>query len=137
MRLSPMERIVTSRERVLARCPVGHDRCFSPAVRLRSGTGYKEGVFMASTKAGMWATIALVAMVFGMATMTAAPRALAEDAEAQAKALKQVERELHQLRADRTRDRKLIENLERKLDEVETQDRQVRTTNDQLQTTTQ
>jgi len=92
---------------------------------------------MASTKAGMWATIALVAMVFGMATMTAAPRALAEDAEAQAKALKQVERELHQLRADRTRDRKLIENLERKLDEVETQDRQVRTTNDQLQTTTQ
>jgi len=92
---------------------------------------------MASTKAGVLATIALVAVVLGMVTVTAAPGALAEDAEAQAKALKQVERELRQLRADRARDRKLIENLERKLDEVQTQNHQVRTTNEQLQTTTQ
>jgi len=54
---------------------------------------------MASSKAGVWGTIALVAMVLGMATVTAAPKALADDTEAQAKALKQVERELKQLRA--------------------------------------
>jgi two-component system CheB/CheR fusion protein len=83
-------------------------------------------------------TIALAAVGLGTAILiTAAPRALADDTEPQAKALKQVERELKQLRADRARDRKLIEDLEQKLDAVETQDRQVRTTNEQLQTTTQ
>ncbi|HTQ24983.1 MAG TPA: hypothetical protein VMI09_09820 [Candidatus Binataceae bacterium] len=92
---------------------------------------------MASSKAGVWGTIALVAMVLGMATVTAAPKALADDTEAQAKALKQVERELKQLRADRARDRQLIEKLEQKLDDVESQNRQVRTSNQQLQSTTQ
>jgi hypothetical protein len=45
------------------------------------------------------------------------------------KALKQVERELRQLRLDRARDRKLIEQLEKKLDQVQSEDNQVRTTN--------
>jgi septal ring factor EnvC (AmiA/AmiB activator) len=92
---------------------------------------------MASTKtgAGLLATVALMVIVLAIATVTAAPRAWADDSEAQA--LKQVQRELHQLRADRARDRKLIENLEQKLDQVESQDSQVRTTNQQLQSTTQ
>ena len=81
--------------------------------------------------------VALTAVVFAIATVAAAPRALADEAEAQAKALKQVERELRQLRADRAHDRKLIEKLEQKLDQVQSQDSQVRTTNQQLQTSTQ
>ena len=94
---------------------------------------------MASTKAeaGLLAMVALTAAVLAMATLTAAPKAWADDAEAQAKALKQVQRELRQLRADRARDRKLIEKLEQKLDQVQSQDSQVRTTNQQLQTTTE
>ena len=93
---------------------------------------------MASTKAGagFLTTIALAAGVLAMVMVMAAPKALADDADAQAKALKQVERELRQLRADRARDRKLIEKLEQKLDQVESQSSQVRTTNEQLQTTT-
>jgi type II secretory pathway pseudopilin PulG len=75
--------------------------------------------------------------ILAIATVAAAPRALADDAEAQAKALKQVERELRQLRLDRARDRKLIEQLEKKLDQVQSEDNQVRTTNQQLQTNTQ
>ena len=92
---------------------------------------------MASTKAGagLLATIALTVVVLAIATVAAAPRAWADDSEAQA--LKQVQRELRQLRADRARDRKLIEKLEQKLEQVESQDSQVRTTNQQLQTTTQ
>ena len=92
---------------------------------------------MASTKAGagLLATVALTAAVLAIATVTAAPSAWADDSEAQA--LKQVQRELRQLRADRACDRKLIEKLEQKLDQVESQDSQVRTTNQQLQTTTQ
>ena len=64
---------------------------------------------MASTKtgAGLLATVALTLVVLAIATVTAAPRAWADDSEAQA--LKQVQRELRQLRADRARDRKLIE----------------------------
>jgi len=94
---------------------------------------------MASTKAGagFLAVAACTVAVLAIATVTAAPRALADDTEAQAKALKQVERELRQLRADRARDRKLIEKLEEKLDQVQSQDSQVRTTNQQLQTTTE
>jgi TolA-binding protein len=80
---------------------------------------------------------AWTAVVLVMAIVAAAPTALADDTEAQAKALKQVQRELRQLRADRARDRKLIELLQQKLDQVESQDSQVRTTNQQLQTTTQ
>jgi len=93
---------------------------------------------MASRKSGarILAIVALTAVVLVMAIMTAAPRALADDAEVQAKALKQVERELRQLRADRARDRKLIEKLEEKLDQVQSQDSQIRTTNQQLQTST-
>ena len=92
---------------------------------------------MASTKAGagLLATVALTMAVLAIATVTVAPRASADDSEAQA--LKQVQRELRQLRADRARDRKLIEHLEQKLDQVESQDSQVRTTNQRLQTTTQ
>jgi hypothetical protein len=48
-----------------------------------------------------------------------------------------VERELRQLRADRARDRRLIEKLEQQLDQVQSQDSQIRTTNQQLQTNTQ
>ncbi len=94
---------------------------------------------MASTKAGagFLAVAAWTVAVLAIAMVTAAPRALADDTEAQAKALKQVERELRQLRADRARDRKLIEKLEEKLDQVQSQDSQVRTTNQQLQTTTE
>ena len=62
---------------------------------------------------------------------------MADEAGAQAKALKEVQRELRQLRADRARDRKLIEKLEEKLDQVQSQDSQVRSTNQQLQATTQ
>jgi TolA-binding protein len=87
--------------------------------------------------AGFLTMAAWTAIVLVMATVAAAPRALADDTEAQAKALKQVQRELRQLRADRARDRKLIELLQQKLDQVESQDSQVRTTNQQLQTTTQ
>src|ERR1700730_13786171 len=94
---------------------------------------------MIYTKAevGFLTMAAWTAVVLVMATVAAAPRALADDTEAQAKALKQVQRELRQLRADRARDRKLIELLQQKLDQVESQDSQVRTTNQQLQTTTQ
>src|SRR6266851_5100121 len=97
----------------------------------------QEGGLMASTKtgAGLLATVALTLVVLAIAMVTAAPKAWADDSEAQA--LKQVQRELRQLRADRARDRKLIEKLEQKLDQVESQDSQVRTTNQQLQTTTQ
>ena len=92
---------------------------------------------MASLKAGGgWlATVAVTVIVLAIAMVTAVPRAWADDSEAQA--LKQVQRELRQLRADRVRDRKLIEKLEQKLDQVESQDSQVRATNQQLQTTTQ
>ena len=92
---------------------------------------------MASTKAGagLLATVAWTVVVLTIATVTATPSAWADDSEAQA--LKQVQRELRQLRADRARDRKLIEKLEEKLDQVESQDSQVRTTNQQLKTTTQ
>jgi septal ring factor EnvC (AmiA/AmiB activator) len=92
---------------------------------------------MASTKvgAGLLATVAWTVVVLTIATVTAAPSAWADDSEAQA--LKQVQRELRQLRADRARDRKLIEKLEEKLDRVESQDSQVRTTNQQLKTNTQ
>lgn len=94
---------------------------------------------MGSGKAylGLLAIATLTVAVLGMVTITAVPRALADDSEAQAKALKQVERELRQLRADRARDRKLIERLEQKLDQVQAQDGQIRTTNQQLQTSTQ
>jgi hypothetical protein len=93
---------------------------------------------MASRKSGarILAIVALTAVVLAMAMVTAAPRALADDAEVQAKALKQVERELRQLRADRARDRKLIEKLEEKLDQVQSQGSQIRTTNQRLQTST-
>ena len=87
--------------------------------------------------AGFLTMAAWTAVVLVMATVAAAPRALADDTEAQAKALKQVQRELRQLRADRARDRKLIELLQQKLDQVQSQDNQIRTTNQQLQTTTE
>ena len=92
---------------------------------------------MASTKtgAGLLATVALTLVVLAIVAVTAAPKAWADGSEAQA--LKQVQRELRQLRADRARDRKLIENLEQKLDQVQSQDSQVRATNQQLRTTTQ
>ena len=98
---------------------------------------HRRGVLMASTKAesGLMAMVVLTAAVLAMATVTAAPKAWADDSEAQA--LKQVQRELRQLRADRARDRKLIEKLEQKLDQVQSQDSQVRTTNQRLQTTTE
>ena len=81
--------------------------------------------------------VAFAAVVVAIATLAGAPRALADEAGAQAKALKEVQRELRQLRADRARDRKLIEKLEEKLDQVQSQDSQVRSTNQQLQATTQ
>jgi septal ring factor EnvC (AmiA/AmiB activator) len=92
--------------------------------------------FMAFTKAGagLLATVALTVVVLAIAMVTSAPKARADDSEAQA--LNQVQRELRQVRADRARDRRLIEKLEQKLDQVESQDNQVRTTNQQLQTTT-
>ncbi|HVB81432.1 MAG TPA: hypothetical protein VNE82_15980 [Candidatus Binataceae bacterium] len=86
---------------------------------------------------GLLATAALTVAVLGTVTVAVVPKALADDAEAQAKALKQVERELRQLRADRARDHRLIEKLERQLDQVQTQAGQIRTTNQQLQTSTQ
>jgi hypothetical protein len=91
---------------------------------------------MGPTKAGagFLATVALTSVVLSMATAVAASRALADDAEA--KALKQVQREVRLLRADRERDRKLIERLEQKLDQVQLQDSQIRTNDQQLQTTT-
>src|SRR5580658_8172093 len=94
---------------------------------------------MASTNAGVGflAMVGFTAAILAIVTVAAAPRALADDAEAQAKALKQVQRELRQLRADRARDRKLIEQLQQKLDQVQSQDSQIRTTNQQLQTTTE
>lgn len=94
---------------------------------------------MASTKAdvGFLSMVALMLAILATATIAAAPRALADDAEAQAKALKEVQRELRQLRADRARDRKVIEKLEQELDQVRSQDNEIRTTNQQLQTTTQ
>jgi septal ring factor EnvC (AmiA/AmiB activator) len=77
----------------------------------------------AKAGAGFLVMAVLMVAVLAMAIVTAAPiKALADDAEAQAKALKQVERELRQLRADRARDRKLIERLEQKLDQVQSQD---------------
>jgi hypothetical protein len=86
---------------------------------------------------GLLAMAALMVAVVGMVTVTAVPKAFADDAEAQAKALKQVERELRQLRRDRARDRKVIEKLQDELDQVRTQDNEIRTSNQQLQTTTQ
>ena len=79
----------------------------------------------------------LTAAILGMVTLTAIPKAGADDAEAQAKVLKQVERELRQLRADRARDHKVIQKLQQELDQVRTQDNDIRTSNQQLQTTTQ
>jgi septal ring factor EnvC (AmiA/AmiB activator) len=87
--------------------------------------------------AGFLTMAAWTAVVLVMATVAAAPRALADDTEAQAKALKQVQRELRQLRADRAHDHKLIELLQQKLDQVQSQDNQIRTTSQQLQTTTE
>jgi type II secretory pathway pseudopilin PulG len=85
----------------------------------------------------MLAMAAVTTAMLGILTVTAAPKASADDAEAQAKALKQVERELRQLRADRARDRKVIEKLQQELDQVRSQDDEIRTSNQQLQTTTQ
>jgi hypothetical protein len=110
----------------------------APATALLSFTVVsQEGGLMASTKtgAGLLATVALTLVVLAIVAVTAAPKAWADDSEAQA--LKQVQRELRQLRADRARDRKLIEKLEQKLDQVESQDSQVRTTNQQLQNSNQ
>lgn len=94
---------------------------------------------MASTKGavGFLAMVASTVAVLAIATIAAAPRAWADDAEAQAQALKQVQRELRQLRADRARDRRLIEKLEQQLDQVQSEDSHIRTTNQQLQTSTQ
>jgi len=51
-------------------------------------------------------------IVLTMVTAASATPASAEDGGSDAQALKKVERELRQLRADRARDRKLIEKLE-------------------------
>src|SRR3984893_1829693 len=93
---------------------------------------------MIYTKAevGFLTMAAWTAVVLVMAAVAAAPRALADDTEAQAKALKQGQRGLRQLRADRARRPQPVELLQQKLDQVESQDSQVRTTNQQLQTTT-
>jgi hypothetical protein len=86
---------------------------------------------------GVLAMAALTVAVVGMISLTVVPKAFADDAEAQAKALKQVERELRQLRADRARDHKVIEKLQQELDQVRSQDGDIRTSNQQLQTSTQ
>lgn len=85
----------------------------------------------------MSAMAVLTATILGMVTLMAMPKARADDADAQAKVLKQVERELRQLRADRARDHKVIQKLQQELDQVRSQDNEIRTSNQQLQTTTQ
>ncbi len=74
-------------------------------------------------------------VVLTMIAAAAANVARAEDGGTDAQALKRVERELRQLRADRARDRKLIEKLEQELDEVRSEDNHIRTSNRQLQNT--
>src|SRR5690348_4605973 len=91
----------------------------------------------AKSRLGMLAMAAATTAMLGILTVTAAPKASADDAEAQAKALKQVERELRQLRADRARDRRVIEKLQQELDQLRSQDDEIRSSNQQLQTTTQ
>ena len=61
---------------------------------------------------GYLATVARMIIVLTMVTAASATPASAEDGGSDAQALKKVERELRQLRADRARDRKLIEKLE-------------------------
>jgi type II secretory pathway pseudopilin PulG len=85
----------------------------------------------------MSAMVALTVAILGMVTVMAVPRVWADDADAQAKLLKQVERELRQLRADRARDHKTIQKLQQELDQVRSQDNEIHTSNQQLQTTTQ
>ena len=94
---------------------------------------------MDSTKGGVGflAMVALTVSVLALATIAAVPKAWADDAEAQAKALKEVQRELRQLRADRARDHRLIEKLEQQLEQVQNQNSQIRTSNEQLRTSTQ
>ena len=75
---------------------------------------------------------------FGAAALSLAGLARAADSEGgDAAALKEIKTEVRQLRADRARDRRLIEMLKRELDEVRSEDSHIRTTNQQLQTSTQ
>lgn len=85
---------------------------------------------------GHLAIVARIIIVLTMITAASANLASAEDGGSDAQALKQVERELRQLRADRARDRKLIEKLERELDDVRAEDGHIRAANQQLQNTT-
>ncbi len=81
--------------------------------------------------------VVVLTMAIGFIAIAAAAAnvARAEDGGTDALALKRVERELRQLRADRARDRKLIEKLEQELDDVRAEDNHIRTSNQQLQHT--
>ncbi len=81
---------------------------------------------------GLLARAALTVVILAIATVTVAPQALADDAAAQAKALKRVERELRQLRADRAHDRKVIEQLKQTVDQMEGQAAQLKSANEQV-----
>lgn len=87
-----------------------------------------------------WAkAVTRLALLIAVVMMTiATPRgASADDTSAQARALKQITRELRQLQADRARDRKVIKQLQQKVDQLETQGTQLRSANQQLQATSQ
>jgi hypothetical protein len=94
---------------------------------------------MAVARGGVW-NLRIIALTLGLLLIvlgTSAKRAAADDAASEARTLKQVERELRQLRADRQRDRRLIEKLQRELDDVRTENSHIRTSDRQLQNTAQ
>ena len=81
---------------------------------------------------GLLARAALTVGMLAIATVVLAPRALADDAAAQAKELKRLERELRELRADRAHDRQVIEKLKQTVDQMQGQTQQLKSANAQV-----
>lgn len=74
---------------------------------------------------------AAVAVLMAILMVAAPLRASADDA-ASAQALKQIKRDLRRLEVDRAHDRKMIMELENKIDHMQAQDAQLRQSNEQL-----
>ena len=77
-------------------------------------------------------------LAFGVAVLTTAGLARAADSDAtETAALKQIQSEMRQMRAERKRDREVIRSLEMKVQQLESKDSRVETTTQQLQNTDQ
>ncbi|HUY26306.1 MAG TPA: hypothetical protein VMV27_02705 [Candidatus Binataceae bacterium] len=84
------------------------------------------------------ATIVTLSMLIGLAFLAPTSRALAQDSGAStAASLKEIQREMRQMRAERKRDRALIQHLETQVNELETHQTKAQATTEQLQHTDQ